>query len=437
VIVRRSNYRRMGILAALCGVLVVAGTAAAASARQTATKVKVCYANAATDFTPAFVAKNEGFFDRNGLDVDLVLASGGRGAQFLASGACDINLDSATPNITAIQRGSDVVLLGADANTFDFRLVGKSSITGVKGLAGKKLALSSPGAAVDIAGRAMLEQAGLSASDVTIVYISSLSARLAALQSGSIDAMVISPPIGKVIGSNSADKMIFNLKGLHFILSGTFAKRSYVQANPDVVKAYLRSDVQAIAWLKDPANKAGVLKDVGQVTGFTDSADVEEAYDDVLKYQQPEPLIDARSLKNSIEWVEGQLNTQIDQNSFLFLGPLQQVLTRHLTAGLKGAGASKASLTGTVTPAGGFSYSLKIGHLTGNAIAAELHLGRSGSASPAVLRLCGPCKTQSSGAKHVGGKILAALKQGNAFVTVSTPKNAKGEVRGQIVARLG
>jgi hypothetical protein len=189
-----------------------------------------------------------------------------------------------------------------------------------------------------------------------------------------------------------------------------------------------------------------VLKDVGQVTGFTDSADVEEAYADVLQYQQPEPLIDPRSLKNSIEWVEGQLNTQIDPNGILYLGPLQEVLTRHLSASLragstvpraKGAAASSVSFTGTLTPAGRLSFVLKTARLTGKATVAELHLGQPGKASPSALRLCGPCPVRVVGAKHVGGKILAALKQGNAYVTVATPKNVKGEVRGQIVARLG
>jgi ABC-type nitrate/sulfonate/bicarbonate transport system substrate-binding protein len=441
---QRRVYRLAACLAALAGALAVAGMAGATSQRHSATGLKVCYANAATDFTPAFVAKNEGFFSKNGLDVSLVLASGGKGSQYLTAGICDISLDSATPNIIANKKGADLVLLGADANTFDFRLVAKSSIANVKGLAGKTLALSSPGAAVDIAGRAMLKEFGMSPSDVKIVYISSLATRLAALKSGSIDAMIISPPIGKVLGSG-AFKSIYNLKGLHFILSGMFAKRSFAQANPDVVKAYLRSDVQAIAWMKNPANKAGVLKDVGAVTGYTDASDVEEAYDDVLKYQQPEPLIDPRALKNSISWVEDQLNTTIDANSFLYTGPLQQVLTRHLSSkltvkqavprprGARGTG----TFTATLTPAGVLSWRLTAKGLTGKAIYAEVHQGGPGQSTPAKLRLCAPCRAGASGTAKVYSSLLTAFKQSGVFVTVSTAKNPKGEIRGQIAANLG
>jgi NitT/TauT family transport system substrate-binding protein len=440
----KNVYRLAATVASAAALLVAVGTAGATSQKAAATKVKLCYANAATDFTPAFTAKNQGYFAKNGLDVDLVNASGGRGAQYLASGLCDINLDSATPNITAMQKGAEFVLLGADANTFDFRLVAKAGITNVKGLSGKKLALSSPGAAVDIAGRAMLKQAGISLTDVTIVYISSLAARLAALQSGSIDAMIISPPIGKILGDQSKFKMIFNLKGLHFILNGTWAKRSYAQANPDVIKAYLRSDVQAIAFLKNPANKATVLKDVAQVTGVTDPADLNEAYEGVLRFQQPEPLIDARALRNSVEWVSDQLKVQIDQNSFLYLSPLQQVLTRALSSkltaaqavpkpkGAKGSGSFSASLA----PDGKLTWKLSTKALTGKAVYAGIHIGTPGKAAPAVLQLCAPCKAGASGTVKAYTPLQVAIKQGKAFVTVATAKN-KTEIRGQITANLG
>jgi NitT/TauT family transport system substrate-binding protein len=443
--VTRKRYRLVVCLVALAGTLVAAGIAGATSQRQALTKLKVCYANAATDFTPAFVAKNQGFFSKNGLDVDLILASGGKGSQYLSSGVCDISLDSATPNLIANQKGAGLVLLGADANTFDFRLVAKSSIPNVKGLVGKTLALSSPGAAVDIAGKAMLKEFGLSPSDVKIVYIQSLATRLAALQAGSIDAMIISPPIGKVIGSGGY-KMIYNLKGLHFILSGMWTKRSFAQANTSVIKAYLRSDVQAIAYMKNPANKAQVLTDVGDVTGFTDSSDVQEAYDDVLKFQQPEPLIDPRALKNSISWVEDDTNSTINQNSFLYLSPLQQVLTRHLASTLgtkqvvprpKGALHGTGTFSGTLSPAGVLTWRLNLKGLSGRAVYAEVHQGRPGAAAPSKLRLCGPCGPNASGTATVYSALRTAFKQNGTFVTVGTAKNPKGEILGLIKASLG
>jgi hypothetical protein len=232
--------------------------------------------------------------------------------------------------------------------------------------------------------------------------------------------------------------MIYNLKGLHFILSGMFAKRSFAQSNVETIKAYIRSDVQAIAWMKNPANKAKVLADVGAVTGFTEAADVEEAYEDVLSHQQPEPLIDPRALTNSVNWVEGQLKTTIDPNGFLYLGPLQQVLTRHLTAKLTARGTrGSGTFTGTVTPAGVLSWRLTSRALTGPAVYAEVHRAGSAGGKIAKLRLCGPCKANASGTTKVYSALLNAFKRGSTYVTVSTAKHTAGEIRGTVAVKLG
>jgi hypothetical protein len=54
-----------------------------------------------------------------------------------------------------------------------------------------------------------------------------------------------------------------------------------------------------------------------------------------------------------------------------------------------------------------------------------------------VLELCAPCKASASGSTKAYSPLQVAIKQGNAFVTVATARNPKGEIRGQIVANLG
>jgi NitT/TauT family transport system substrate-binding protein len=179
----------------------VALAAGPASARETAgvaaapTKITVAYANAAANFTPLFVGIGEGFFAKNGLDVSAFLASGGRGNAILQAGDAQFSLDSGEPNITAIARGGNFVMLGATANRFGFKLVARKPIAKVQDLRGKKLALSSPSAAVGTAGEALLKQFNM-LGQVELVYIPSITARLAALEAGSVDAIILSPPLG-------------------------------------------------------------------------------------------------------------------------------------------------------------------------------------------------------------------------------------------------
>jgi hypothetical protein len=94
------------------------------------------------------------------------------------------------------------------------------------------------------------------------------------------------------------------------------------------------------------------------------------------------------------------------------------------------------SATVTKSDAGGASVSwqLSFDGLTGNAIAAHIHTGATGSPGPVVMALCGPCQSPLSGTGNLTQAALDALQSGNAYVNVHTPTNTPGEIRGQLDA---
>jgi NitT/TauT family transport system substrate-binding protein len=162
---RRAPRKILVICVALIAPVLVGG-ASATQTKSHATKITVAYANAATNFTALFAAQGEGFFAKNGLEVNSFLATGGRGNSLLQSGSAQFNLDSGQPNLTAIARGSSTVMLGATNNRFGFKLIARKPIAKISDLRGKKLALSSPNAAVGTAGEALLAANGLTTKDV-------------------------------------------------------------------------------------------------------------------------------------------------------------------------------------------------------------------------------------------------------------------------------
>ena len=86
----------------------------------------------------------------------------------------------------------------------------------------------------------------------------------------------------------------------------------------------------------------------------------------------------------------------------------------------------KLGTTGTIT------WRLRFSKLTGRAIAAHIHVGRVGRAGPVLVALCGPCRNGQRGTADLTAPALAALEAGRGYVNVHTPKNAGGEIRGQI-----
>jgi hypothetical protein len=98
---------------------------------------------------------------------------------------------------------------------------------------------------------------------------------------------------------------------------------------------------------------------------------------------------------------------------------------------------AKGTFTGTVTKSGAtgtVTWRLSYSGLTGRAVAAHIHIGRPGKAGPVAAALCGPCANNARGTAKLSAAALKAMGAGTAYVNIHTPKNAGGEVRGQIRA---
>jgi hypothetical protein len=101
-------------------------------------------------------------------------------------------------------------------------------------------------------------------------------------------------------------------------------------------------------------------------------------------------------------------------------------------------GKAKGAFRYTVTKTGStavLTWRLSFSGLTGRAVAAHIHLGARGKAGGVALALCGPCRSGATGrVANVKASLLSALESGGAYVNVHTPKNAAGEIRGQLPA---
>ena len=78
------------------------------------------------------------------------------------------------------------------------------------------------------------------------------------------------------------------------------------------------------------------------------------------------------------------------------------------------------------------TWQLTFSHLSGKAVAAHIHTGKPGKAGGVLLALCGPCKSGQKGAATLTQAQLAKIESGATYVNIHTPKNAAGEIRGQV-----
>jgi hypothetical protein len=108
------------------------------------------------------------------------------------------------------------------------------------------------------------------------------------------------------------------------------------------------------------------------------------------------------------------------------LSPRAQVPSPGVAAP-RAEGLFDATLRGTT-----LRWRLTFHGLTSAPSAAHLHLGRSRVGGPIVARLCARCRFGSSGTANLPDEVAAKLLKGTVYVDIHTPKNPRGEVRGQV-----
>jgi NitT/TauT family transport system substrate-binding protein len=145
---------------------------------------------------PYVVAKEKGFFEKEGLKVQLITF---RGTNLMLTALLAGELDYATilPFLTgASARGLPVKILAAVTKSSSYVMLSRPEIDSVKALRGKKLGINSFGSSADYAAYAAVSRSGMDPNkDVTILPIGGGTAeRFAALASGTVDATVVTSP---------------------------------------------------------------------------------------------------------------------------------------------------------------------------------------------------------------------------------------------------
>ena len=145
-------------------------------------------------FMPAFVADRSGYFTQEGIAPTLIFfQSGVQLMQSVIAGDTHIGMGSAPELVTAVNAGARVRGVWGISNLMPYALISRPHIRAVNDLRGKKIAVSSRGSLSEFLVSYALKSKGLDPSrDVVYISIGGVPTRFAAIESGSVDASLIS-----------------------------------------------------------------------------------------------------------------------------------------------------------------------------------------------------------------------------------------------------
>jgi ABC-type nitrate/sulfonate/bicarbonate transport system substrate-binding protein len=230
---------------------------------------------------PAWLAKETGIYERNGLDLRLVYLIGGPTAvATLISGDTPITHVGGVAVVRSNLRGSDVVLIAAGTVKPDFWLMSRRDIKSPAQLKGGTIGIGRFGGINDFILDFLLPKLGLTpGKDVTIVQAGGVPDRLSGLETGRLQATLLSPPVSFV-----AQKKGFNLladvvaMGMSFQHTSVASTRKFIREHPDIVRKYVRSQVESVHRLKTD-RETGIRVLSKYMRGLQDRDILERAYD--------------------------------------------------------------------------------------------------------------------------------------------------------------
>lgn len=253
--------------------------APAAGAQGQLRKMTVSFSAQAGAFAPMWITNDEGFFEKNGLDGNLVfIRSGPLNAAALVAGNVQAAAMAGPAVLNSNLAGTDLVMIAGIVNTFAFQLVTVKGITSAAQLKGKRVAINRFGAAPDVAARYALRHLGIDPKDVVILQLGEQGARLAAMKAGHAEAGIFLPPI-TTLAERVGMHVLLDMSdlGAPFQMTGVAASRRFLRENPAEATDFMRAFVEGIHFYKTHKQKS--MDVIGKYMRVSDRQALAATYD--------------------------------------------------------------------------------------------------------------------------------------------------------------
>jgi NitT/TauT family transport system substrate-binding protein len=214
---------------------------------------------ASTAHLPIWVAKDAGYFARNGLRVEPVQIRGGALITMgIMSGQLQFSGAGAESVVAARVEGGDIVLLACPVDSDPVYFITRPEIKSAAELKGKATAVTRLGSTTHFYLRAAARHVGLDPEkDLTILQLGTGTETVAALENGRIAAAAITHRYALPFLQRGWPLLVdLSTTDLVYPSSCVTSSRTFVKAEPKLVEDFLRAYVAGIQLVKKDAGFA-------------------------------------------------------------------------------------------------------------------------------------------------------------------------------------
>ena len=250
-----------------------------------ATKVAIGYATISSASTTLWVAQDEKFFTKYGIDADLVFMPGAPTLiAAINSGALTIGYTGGTAILGAVAGGADFKVIAASQGRVLHDLVVRHDIKKAEDLRGKRIGVTSIGGTGWMAAMLAFEQLGLNPDKDKLIVSAFGDMRIIAkaLEAGNLDGVLVT---GNLISQfkRSGYNVLGELEKVPMLGSAVVVKQSMITTQTELLRNIIRALTEAHAFVLSPAKRPAVLRVISKRLNITDPAIAEDGLNDLQK----------------------------------------------------------------------------------------------------------------------------------------------------------
>jgi NitT/TauT family transport system substrate-binding protein len=272
-------------------------------------KLVIAYAAMTARIMPLWIAQEQGFFVKYGIDSNPVLIRGGTTlVTGLASGDVQIGRTAGAAVLSAVAAGHDLKMLATFSSRNSYDVVVRPNIKRVEDIRGKKIAINSFGGGTWMGAMLWLEHFGLDAQrdQILLQSVGDQSVQAQALESGVVDVAFVDGFYSKWLKQKGMTILAdYSELKQPLVSQSTVVPRTFLQQHAEAVENYLKAEIEGLAFAVAPKNKAATIKTLMRRLR-TDAAGAEDGYIDLLRGVDRKPVASLEGMRNLQRLLRGR-----------------------------------------------------------------------------------------------------------------------------------
>ena len=271
-------------------------------------------------FLPTVVAEKKGFYTKYGLNAEHVLVPCAIATNALLSEDLDYAVCTG-PGIAGAIKGLPIKLVMTTQDKLGYLLLVKPNVQKLADLRGKTIGISTFGSQLYLTSVTLFRKAGMeSGKDVNLLPAGDNNARIAAMESGKIDAAFVSSP-ADIFGAKRGYKvLLWSRDHVPLTQNAIVVTDRKLKQFPDQVKRTIKGSIEALKFIRDHQEES---VDIAARWLKLDVPTTRAAFENYLPCYSPDGTLSDQALHDLIQY-------ELDRSTLKKDIPLSQVASRSL-----------------------------------------------------------------------------------------------------------